>query len=202
MSMKLGRQKSKTPVLILASASPRRRQLLRQAGLLFKTVPSRFREGFPQGNPEVFARRSALAKANEVAGRVRTPGWVLGADTVVALGDQVFGKPAGRAQAGRMLRQLAGREHTVVTGVAWVNTQTRQTRVGAVRTKVRLRRLAPGELAAYLDSGEWRDKAGAYGIQGRAGVFVDRVAGCYFNVVGLPISAVCVQWQKILAGAA
>jgi septum formation protein len=191
-----------SPSLILASASPRRRQLLRQAGLVFKTTPSRFAEGTPLGEPSVFAQLSALAKANEVAARVRQRAWVLGADTVVAVGKKVFGKPAGRAQAERMLLSLAGRDHTVVTGVAWVNAQTGDTRVSAVVTRVHMRRFLPGELAAYLASGEWRDKAGAYGIQGRAGAFVDSVAGCYFNVVGLPLSTVCAQWQKILAGKA
>ena len=202
MTLPAHRKKSRTPALILASASPRRQQLLRQAGLVFKTIPSRFAEGVPHGDPAVFARRSALAKANEVAGRVRPPAWVLGADTVVVLGAEVFSKPAGRTQAGRMLRRLAGREHTVVTGVAWVQAQTRRARVSSVATRVRLRRLLPGELKAYLDCGEWRDKAGAYGIQGRAGAFVDRVTGCYFNVVGLPLSAVCAQWQKCRAGKA
>ncbi|NTV52774.1 MAG: septum formation protein Maf, partial [Candidatus Firestonebacteria bacterium] len=157
-------------------------------------------EGLPHGAAAAFAQRAALAKANEVAARVRTPAWVLGADTVVALGSEVFGKPAGRAQAAAMLRRLIGREHTVVTGVAWVHALTRQTRVEAVRTRVRMRLLEPGELETYLDSGEWHDKAGAYGIQGRAGAFVERVSGCYFNVVGLPLSSVCTQWQKILAG--
>jgi septum formation protein len=202
MTRKIVPRKFQPPSLILASASPRRQQLLRQAGLVFRTVPSRYREGKPHGEPGAFARQLALAKASEVAGRVRTPAWVLGADTVVALGEEVFGKPAGRAQARRMLLQLAGREHVVVTGVAWVNTQTRRTRVWAVRTRVRLRCLEPGELETYLASGEWRDKAGAYGIQGRAGAFVDRVQGCYFNVVGLPLSSVCAQWQKYLAGRA
>jgi septum formation protein len=165
-------------------------------------MPSRYQEGSPCGEPSVFAQLSALAKANEVAGRLRSSAWVLGADTVVAGGKKVFGKPATRAQAEAMLRSLAGREHVVVTGVAWVNARTGKTRVGSVSTRVSMRRLQPGELTAYLDSGEWRDKAGGYGIQGRAGAFVDRVDGCYFNVVGLPLSAVCAQWQKILAGKA
>jgi septum formation protein len=198
MTLPASRKKNQTPALILASASPRRRQLLRQAGLAFRVVPSRYTEGAAHGEPAAFARRSALGKALEVAGRVRPPAWVLGADTVVVLGSEVFGKPAGRAQAGRMLRRLAGREHTVVTGLAWVNARTRRARVSAVATRVRLRPFLPGELQAYLDSGEWRDKAGAYGIQGRAGAFVERVTGCYFNVVGLPLSRVRAQWQRCL----
>jgi septum formation protein len=195
-------KKIKVFSLILASASPRRKQLLRQAGVVFRVMPSRYREGAPQGEPGVFAQLSALAKASEVAARVKTPAWVLGADTVVVLGKKIFGKPSGREQAGRMLRQLSGREHVVVTGVAWVNTRTHKTRVSAVRTKVRMRVLEPRELEAYLDSGEWRGKAGAYGIQGRAGAFVDNVNGCYFNVVGLPLSCVCAQWRKFSAGQA
>ncbi len=183
--------------LVLASASPRRRQLLRQAGLAFRVLPSRFREGPPAGPPAVFARRAAQAKAAETSRRLKTPAWVLAADTLVVCGGEVFGKPRGRAVARRMLSRLAGRTHLVLTGVALRRAPRGPSLTWVERTRVRLRALSPAELRAYLDSGEWRGKAGGYGIQGRAGAFVTSVRGCYCNVVGLPLGAVCGRLARL-----
>jgi septum formation protein len=197
MTTRAAGPKTNFPSLILASASPRRRQLLRQAGIAFRVLKSKYDEGEPHGDPVLFAVKSALGKAREVAARIKTPAWVLGADTVVAVGKTIFGKPAQRSAAARMLQRLAQREHQVVTGVAWVHSVTGETITWAEHTRVRMRKLEPEELENYLKSGEWHDKAGAYGIQGRAGAFVTRVEGCYFNVVGLPLGRVCAQWIQL-----
>lgn len=187
----------KSVSLILASASPRRRELLRQAGVPFRVRVSHYAEGVPTGDPATFALRAAAGKAADVARRLRTPAWVLGADTVVALGRRVFGKPRNRAEAAAMLRALTGREHRVISGVVLRQAPAGKQVAWTETTRVRMRRLAAAELERYLDSGEWRDKAGAYGIQGRAGAFVTGVRGCYFNVVGLPLGGLCERLQGL-----
>jgi septum formation protein len=183
--------------LVLASASPRRRQLLRQAGLRFRVVPSCWQEGRPQGDPGYFAEQAAWQKAREVALRLARPAWVLAADTVVVLGRECFGKPSNLAQARRMLRRLAGRQHRVVTGVALLHSATGRARSWREQTAVWMRPISRQEEARYLQSGEWRDKAGGYGIQGLAGAFIRRIEGCYANVVGLPLGAVCGQLERL-----
>lgn len=183
--------------LVLASASPRRRQLLRQAGVKFRVAPSRWQEGRPHGDPGQFAEQAARCKAKDVAARLTRPAWVLAADTVVCLGRECFGKPANRVQARRMLRCLAGRRHRVVTGVVLLHSRDGRTRAWREETTVWMRPISPREEARYLASGEWRDKAGGYGIQGRAGAFIPRVEGCYANVVGLPLGAVCAALERL-----
>jgi septum formation protein len=189
--------KSASPRLILASASPRRRALLRQAGVPFTVRASGYREGTPAGDPVVFALRAARGKAADVARGLKVPAWVLGADTLVVLGRRVFGKPRHRAEAAAMLRALAGREHRVISGVVLREAPAGRTWAWTETTVVRMRHLGAGELERYLDSGEWRDKAGAYGIQGRAGAFVTGLRGCFFNVVGLPLGAVCARLSRL-----
>jgi septum formation protein len=173
--------------LVLASTSPRRRQLLRAAGFSFQVRPSRYHEGTAHWPAGSFAKRSALAKAREVAEQTHGPAVVVAADTVVVQGRRVFGKPKSRAQARAMLNALSGRDHEVLTGVAVIRRPDRKMIAWVERTRVRMRLIGEAELNAYLASGEWQDKAGAYGIQGRAGAFVMAVRGCYFNVVGLPL---------------
>jgi len=179
---------SDTLRLVLASASPRRRALLEQVGWVFEVVPAAEAEGPPREGecPIEYARRSAEAKA--VAVSLTAPdAIVLGADTVVAVGDVVLGKPADDAEARRMLAALAGRGH-------WVHTGVSAARAGEVlgsevaSTEVFFRDLSPEEIAAYVATGEPLDKAGAYGIQGLGALLVDRIHGCYSNVVGLPLS--------------
>ena len=176
-------------VLVLASASPRRRALLEAVGL----APDRVRPAdidetpLPGERPRLLALRLAVAKAAAVAaeeagGKV----WVLAADTVVACGRRLLGKPADAEQAGAFLRLLSGRRHRVWTGVAAVAPDGRAAR-RAVATRVRFKRLSPGEIAACLASREWEGKAGGYAIQGRAGGFVISVNGSCSNVVGLPL---------------
>jgi septum formation protein len=173
-------------VLILASSSPRRRDLLEAAGIRFRAVPPDIEEPGPSSICRRCAdlvRRTALAKASSVARR--EPGVVLGADTIVVCEGRVMGKPADAADAGEMLRLLSGRWHSVYTGVALVC--GRDTLVGYERTQVRFRGLSNRDISHYIGSGEPMDKAGAYAIQARGAALVRAIRGCYTNVVGLPV---------------
>jgi septum formation protein len=179
--------------LILASASPRRRELLTQAGYRFEVQPSSIPEARRPGEDAIrFATRLAREKAEEIFARhtpSTTPVMVLGADTVVVCDGEIMGKPADGADATRMLLLLSGRTHQVVTGVAVV-WDVGSAEVAAEMTQVTMRTLSPEEVAAYVASGEPMDKAGAYAIQGYAGRWIPRISGCYFNVVGLPLALV------------
>ena len=171
--------------LVLASASPRRVQLLRQAGAEFTVAdPGPDRPWPGQAEPRHGVRALALDKAKRIA-RKRPEAVVIGADTVVVLRGRIFGKPDNLAQARDMLGRLHGRRHEVWTGLAIVHGD--EARTTAECTVVHLARLTPEDLEAYLRSGESLDKAGAYGIQGVAGQFVRRIEGDYSNVVGLPL---------------
>ena len=176
--------------LILASASPRRRYLLEQAGLRFEVIPSRVDEDrLPVTAPEAYVRTLAEAKADEVAAR-HPEAWVIGADTTVVIGDRILGKPADTDAARRMLERLSGRTHRVHTGFA-VHCRRRERRIGAtVTTAVRFKELTPEEIDWYLATGEPFDKAGAYAIQGIGTFLVRRIDGSYTNVVGLPVCEV------------
>lgn len=176
-----------TPI-ILASNSPRRKELLRQIGLDFTSAPADVDESMLSHElPESYAMRVALDKARVAAGRVGS-GIVVGADTIVVLDDAVFGKPVDAHDAERMLAALSGRMHQVITGLAVIEVQTGAVLTRASVTRVWFRRLASEEISAYVRSGEPLDKAGAYGIQERGALLVERIEGCYFNVVGLPLS--------------
>ena len=175
--------------LILASASPRRRELLTQAGYSFVVEASSVEEERrPDEDAIRLATRLAREKAQAVFAR-RPASVVLGADTVVVCDGEVMGKPADAADAVRMLTLLSGRTHQVVTGVAVV-WGSGASEVAAEVTQVTMRALAPEEVAAYVASGEPIDKAGAYAIQGYAARWIPRISGCYFNVVGLPLALV------------
>lgn len=179
--------------LILASSSPRRQELLRQIGLRFAVVPSRLEEKTAERNPAKKVKALALAKANEVAERMGH-GLVLGADTIVVIGGKILGKPGSGTEAAAMLRSLSGRAHRVYTGIALVDAATGRSRAATECTLVQFRSLSEREIQAYVASGEPLDKAGAYGIQGHAAVFVSGIKGCYSNVVGLPLSRF---WQML-----
>jgi len=175
--------------LILASASPRRRDLLAARGVRFEVVPSTVAETPRPGEPpEAFARRIAREKACDVA-QQRSGTCVLAADTVVIAGANLFGKPKDRADARRMLRALSGRAHRVLTAVVLVRPDGRIAET-AVESEVEFRQLTAGEIEAYIESGEPFDKAGAYAIQGLAREFVTDVRGSYSNVIGLPMDEV------------
>ena len=175
------------PPLVLASASPRRLALLRQIGLEPDAVDPSEIDETPQ--PQETARRLAvrLARAKALAGAGRHPGaYVIAADTVVAAGRRLLGKPDDAASAARMLALLSGRAHRVMTAVAGAAPDGRIA-ARLSETRVRFKRLTGEEIASYLASGEWEGKAGAYGAQGRAGVFVTGLNGSYSSVVGLPL---------------
>jgi len=185
-------------MLVLASASPRRRELLTQVGYSFQVQPAHIPEDpSPDEDPIAYVTRLAREKAEAVfaalaaeAGKANgEPLAVLGADTTVTLDNHILGKPEDAADAVRMLRLLAGRTHRVITGVALVTAEA--TEVAAEVTAVRFLDLSDEEIAAYVATGEPMDKAGAYGIQGRAARWIPRIEGCYFNVVGLPLALVC-----------
>ena len=180
-------------MIVLASASPRRPEQLAQAGFAFEVEPSLVAEVRGQDeSPVSFVTRLAREKAQEVEDRRRAAGKasrpVLGADTAVVIDDQVLGKPENAADAKRMLRLLAGRTHAVYTGVCLIGGSKAQTAVEV--TYVSMLTLDEREIEAYVSSGEPMDKAGSYGIQGRAARWIPRIQGCYFNVVGLPVSLV------------
>ncbi|MBI4466838.1 MAG: septum formation inhibitor Maf [Acidobacteria bacterium] len=179
--------------LVLASGSPRRREVLRNAGFAFEVVSPEVNETYPGGeDPAALTERLALEKAESVARRFRPQDdvVVLGADTVVVADRTILGKPGSVEEARQMLEKLSGRGHQVITGVALAAPDTPRRAVGHEVTQVYFRSLTPAEIAAYVASGEPLDKAGAYAVQGQAARFVTRVEGCYFNVVGLPVALV------------
>ena len=172
---------------ILASASPRRRELLRQLGLSFFVVPSRLQETNQSGmKPLVHATYFAESKAKEVANR-HPHNWVLAADTIVVLGEEILGKPVNFAKACSMLSRLSGQSHRVITGICLMHQSLEVMESEWVETMVFMRSLSAKDIAGYVRTGEPMDKAGAYGIQGIGGCLVKRIEGSYSNVVGLPL---------------
>jgi len=176
--------------LLLASNSPRRRELLGNAGFDFEVIPSGVDEGEPSAGelPEEYARRVARDKALDVASRSPSGSLVLGADTIVTLGGLILGKPAGPSDATRMLRLLSGQTHEVITAICLVRAPDQIEALKHESTFVAFRELSEDEIHAYVASHEPFDKAGAYAIQGLASKFVTHISGCYFNVVGLPVA--------------
>ena len=183
-------------MLVLASASPRRRELLAQVGYRFEVRPAHICEDPNDGEePIAYVTRLAREKAEAVFRDLISASpkpediAVLGADTTVTLDNAILGKPEDAADAARILRLLSGRTHRVITGVSLVTAE--RTEVAAEVTAVRFLTLSDEEIAAYISTGEPMDKAGAYGIQGHAARWIPRIEGCYFNVMGLPLALVC-----------
>jgi septum formation protein len=177
--------------LILASTSPRRAEILRAAGFPFTVISSAVDETpFSRESPHDHVQRLADAKAEIVVGRAVGPAIILAADTVVSIEGRIIGKPRTSEDARQMLEQLSGRSHTVLTGVSLVRLPDAERRAFVESTIVHFNRLSPDEIYDYISTDEPHDKAGAYAIQGRASRYVSRIEGCYFNVVGLPISRV------------
>lgn len=190
------------PRLLLASTSPRRRELLGLLGLPFEVVPSRFDESAlpPDGlTPPEYVTRLAAGKASEVAGRTEGEALVLGADTTVVLDGAILNKPVDAADARRMLRRLSGRTHRVYTGLCLLSVQGSvpgESRTEFAVTEVTFDPLSEAVIDAYVATGEPLDKAGAYGIQGQALSFIPGIHGDYFNVVGLPLYLLCKLLDK------
>ena len=173
--------------LILASTSPRRRELLASMGLSFSVIPSGVQEDGEDGKkPADRVQQWAVDKAMAVA-HSYPASWIVAADTIVVLDGEVFGKPVDSHAAAAMLERLSDRAHEVITGLCLVHGKRDFLRVESVRTLVRFKNLSGGEIDAYLKIGEPFDKAGAYGIQGLGAVFVQAIYGSYTNVVGLPL---------------
>ena len=189
-------------MLFLASASPRRRELLTQAGYTFEVRPAHVNEDVRPGeDPTTYVTRLAREKAQAAFAQFSSKGSVppqvvLGADTTVTLDGHILGKPEDVNDAARMLRLLSGRTHHVLTGVAVISSSGIQ--IAAEVTGVRFLTLSDAEIDAYVATGEPMDKAGAYGIQGRAARWIPRIEGCYFNVVGLPLALVSTMLDAVL----
>lgn len=184
--------------LILASASPRRKELLASIGIPFVVEPSEIDELLQDGeSPEVHVQRLADEKASDVAKKY--PGsWILGADTIVVIDDRILGKPADVSEAVRMLSTLSGRTHVVFTGYAILNTLFPESRIIAyAKSEVFIRSLSQEEIIGYVRTGEPMDKAGAYAIQGVGSAIVEKVNGSYTNVVGLPLCEVARDFKKL-----
>jgi len=184
--------------LILASSSPRRAEILANAGLPFSVLSSAVDESpCPGEAPAALVQRLANAKADLVTARAVGPAIILAADTVVVLDDKILGKPISPEAARHMLQQLSGRTHSVLTGVALVRLPDGERRQFIESTLVHFRPITDEELSAYLATKEPYDKAGAYAIQGQAGRYIPRIEGCYFNVVGLPLSRVLTELKTL-----
>lgn len=176
--------------LILASTSPRRKEILTAVGWPFEAHPAGVDETRLEGEgPEDFVTRLAREKAEAVA-RTRLFGLVLGADTTVLVDGEILEKPRDEEDARRMLRALGGRWHEVLTGVALVRAETGRAAIGLERTRVRFAETSEAEIAWHVQTGDVLDKAGAYAIQGRAALFIEAIDGDYWNVVGLPVRLV------------
>lgn len=189
--------------VILASKSPRRREILDQMGISFEILPAVGEEVITDTDPAKVVESLSRQKAEEIAGRVKSEAegaavcaedvLIIGADTVVALDGRILGKPADREQAAEMLRSLQGREHSVFTGVTLIRVGEegmRKCRTFSEETKVSFYPMTEDEIEAYIATGEPMDKAGAYGIQGKAFVYVRGISGDYYNVVGLPAARI------------
>jgi septum formation protein len=184
--------------LILASTSPRRAQILRDAGLVFSIISSAVDETpIPGETPPDLVRRLASAKAELVAARSVGPAIVVAADTVVLLEGQILGKPRSTDDARHMLERLSGRTHSVVTGVSLIRLPDVEQRAFVETTLVHFDRLSANEITRYLATDEPLDKAGAYAIQGRAGRYIPRIEGCYYNVVGLPLARLLSELHEL-----
>ena len=185
--------------LILASASPRRREILADMGLRFQVLPACGEEKLETADPVEAVKSLALQKAREVADRTKEPALVIGSDTVVASGNKILGKPQDKEDAFRMLKELQGASHMVYTGVAVIDTVTGGLLVHfAEGTKVSMYPMTDAWIRSYIGTGEPMDKAGAYAIQGGAAAFCEGLEGCYYNVMGFPVSRVARALAKIV----
>ena len=178
------------PLFILASKSPRRKELLNNIGINAQIIPSEVDESVIKDlSPEKMVTQLAMLKASDVARSFGANTYVIGADTSVCLDGEIFGKPENDADARRMLEKLSGNTHDVYTGYCVVDCTTHTAVSRYEKTRVSFRQLSAEEIDAYIDSREPMDKAGAYGIQKKGSMFVEKIEGDYFNVVGLPVCA-------------
>lgn len=177
---------AKKPVLILASSSPRRQQLLRDLGLEFQTVVSGYREEKHNLPPHEFALKNAIGKAETVAENHRSA-YIIGVDTIVSFQHHILEKAADAAAATKMLKLLSGSTHEVYTGVCVIESKTGKKSTAVEITRVKFVEMSADEIKTYVQSEEWKDKAGSFAIQGLGSLFIEKIEGDYFNVVGLPV---------------
>ena len=178
------------PRLILASKSPRRKHLLEQARLKFSVIPSEFDESsVAMSDPALYVRSLAESKALDVSQK-HPDSWVIGADTIVLIGNRILGKPGSKDEARQMLKSLSAKSHQVLTGYCICCREKKQLFSETVKTEVHFKKLSPGEIDWYIETGEPLDKAGAYAIQGVGSFLVKSIDGSYTNVVGLPVCEV------------
>ncbi len=182
--------------LILASSSPRRRELLSSLKIPFLVIPSNVEEKKGKDDPERFAKENALIKAKDVSFRIKDR-WILGADTIVVLGRRIIGKPKDREDAKRMLRQLSGKNHTVITAFCIIDPEGEVAHLETVKTEVWIKELTEEEIEGYLETGEPFDKAGSYAAQGIGAFMIKKIRGSYTNVVGLPLSELIDALKKV-----
>lgn len=183
--------------IILASASPRRRELMSLLDISFKVVVSDADETADASLPPYFtAEALSLKKAAAVSKNIATSSVIIGADTIVVLGDKILGKPKDENDARAMLKSLSGKWHSVISGVTVLDTARAKSESFYVETKVKFIALSDKEIDEYIKTGEPMDKAGSYGIQGRGAKFIEKIEGDYFNVVGLPISRLYAVLKK------
>jgi septum formation protein len=183
--------------IILASTSPRRKQLLEILGLDFTVVPSEVEEILdPQLNPRQQVEALSKQKAEAVAQKY-SDAIIIGADTMVALGNEVLGKPKDPQDARRMLKLLRGKMHTIVTGFTLIDVKAQRTIVKSVETKVWFRKIEPAEIHAYIEKEKPFDRAGSYSIQDMGSLFVDKIEGDYYGAVGLPLYTLAKELKKL-----
>ena len=181
------------PTFILASKSPRRRELLKNIGMDVQVFPANVDESLLKDlPPEQMVRELAMLKASYVASTFSHEAYIIGADTVVVLDGKVYGKPHNIEEAVSMLSSLSGKTHTVCTGYCVINNKTNEAVAKCEKTHVTFRNLSEDEIRAYVKTREPMDKAGAYGIQEKGSIFIEKIDGDYFNVVGLPVCALSV----------
>lgn len=183
---------------ILASGSLRRQELLQRLGMEYQISVSEFDENSVpyDGDPEIYVKILALEKARSILDKNTESAYILGADTVVCVDGRILGKPVDRSDAFSMIRSLQARSHEVYSGIALINETSGICETESVRTSVRFSPMTDAEIEIYLDKGEWHDKAGAYGIQGSAGLFIEGIEGDYYNVMGLPLNTLYKMLRK------
>jgi len=190
---------SSTATFILASASPRRRELLRSMGLKFKTIPAHVDEDYIEGeSPRKHVERLSHTKAFAIAKKYPNA-WVLGADTIVVLDRLILGKPKNKTQAKEMLKKLSGREHKVFTGFAVTQVASKVSHSDVVQSTIKFKKISAAELEWYIACDEPYDKAGGYAVQGKGAYFIKSILGSYTNVIGLPLCEVLETLKKLEA---
>ncbi|MCF7886367.1 MAG: Maf family protein [Candidatus Marinimicrobia bacterium] len=185
--------------IVLASRSPRRRDIFKMIGLNFEISPSNYQEDqTPNKTPEELAKFHSLLKSKEVAARYNDA-WIIGADTIVVLGKKILEKPQDRSEAKRMLKKLSDQTHKVMTGYTIMNSNNNKYLLSSETTQVLFQKLSEKMIEHYLDNYHYNDKAGSYAIQDFSALFVKNINGCFYNVVGFPVSAFCQLVQNNLA---